>query len=190
MSKGPLVAPAAVVALLAFFACGGRTANIGGDGGTGSSSGSGSSSGAFPFTGPSCTSAQINTGCWQCTVDNCNGACVTADCAAFFQCFCACPAGDTGCQNSCTGDLTSTCQTCLNGIDNCNSGTCKSSCPVTTTACSGSQCSSGTNSIELCTVSSGGTCTAAYYQVGSQQFACASCTDTSSCEMAAQMACH
>src|SRR5215469_1769116 len=102
MGKGSLVAPAAVVALLTFFACGGRTANIG-DAGTGSSSGSGSSSGAFPFTGPSCTSAQINTGCWQCTVDNCNGACVTADCAPFFQCFCACPAGDTQCQNGCTG---------------------------------------------------------------------------------------
>jgi hypothetical protein len=39
-------------------------------------------------------------------------------------------------------------------------------------------------------VDSNGVCTAAYYQVGSQQFACASCTDTASCQMAAQMACH
>jgi hypothetical protein len=50
-------------------------------------------------------------------------------------------------------------------------------------------CANG-GSVEMCTVSSNGTCSAAYYQVGSQQFPCASCTDTTSCAMAAQMACH
>jgi hypothetical protein len=186
MGKASLVAPAALAAALAFFACGGRTTSIG-DAGSGSDSGS--SSGAFPFPGPSCTTAQINAGCWQCTVDSCNGSCVTGDCAAYFQCFCACPAGDTTCQNGCNGDLTSTCQTCLNGIDTCNSTTCKSSCPITTTTCSSTSCGNG-GSIEICMVNSNGTCTAAYYQVGSQQFTCASCTDTSSCQMAAQMACQ
>jgi hypothetical protein len=181
MGKAWLLALGAVT-VAGFLACGGRTANIG-DGG------SGSSSGAFPFDGPSCTSAQINTGCWQCTVDSCNGSCVTADCAAFFQCFCACPAGDSTCQDGCSGVLTSTCQTCLSGIDSCNSGTCKSSCPVQTTSCTGTGCGTG-GSIEMCTVSSNGVCSAAYYQVGSQEFACASCTDTTSCQMAAQMACQ
>lgn len=173
------------ITIAAFLACGGKKVDFG-DGGTGS----GSSSGAFPFQGPSCTTAQINPGCWQCTVDSCSGGCVTSDCASFFQCFCMCPAGDTQCQNGCTADLTATCQTCLNGINNCNSGTCKSSCPVMTTSCAGAGCGTGGGSIEMCTVSSNGACTAAYYQVGSQQFACASCTDTSGCQMAAQMACH
>jgi hypothetical protein len=186
--KGTLVAPSAVAAVLFFFACGGRTSHLGSDGGTGSSSGS--SSGAFPFAGPSCSTAQINAGCWQCTVDNCDGTCVTADCASFFQCFCMCAAGDTQCQDACTTDLTPTCQMCLNGVSTCNSGTCKSSCPVTATACAGAGCGNGGGSIEMCTVTTNGLCTSAYYQVGSQQFACASCTDTTACQMAAQMACQ
>lgn len=189
MGKASLVAPAAVAALLSLFACGGRTANVGGDAGSGGSSGS--SSGAFPFAGPSCTMAQINAGCWQCTVGSCNGSCVTADCGAFFQCFCACAAGDTTCQQGCEGSLTATCQTCLNGVDTCDSTTCKSSCPVTTTTCSTTigGCRNG-GSIEVCTQDTEGACTATYYQVGSQEFTCASCTDTSGCQMAAQQACQ
>ncbi|HEX8792171.1 MAG TPA: hypothetical protein VF765_14555 [Polyangiaceae bacterium] len=177
-----------VTTVAGFIACGGRTSSVA-DGGTGGPNGP--SSGGFPFTGPSCTSAQIDPGCWQCIVRDCDGACVTRDCSAFFQCFCACPAGDTQCEDGCNGGhVTSTCQACLDGINTCESGPCKSSCPVTTTACAGADCASGASSIEMCTVSRNGACTAAYYQVGSQQFTCNSCTDTSACQMAAQMACH
>jgi hypothetical protein len=44
--------------------------------------------------------------------------------------------------------------------------------------------------MEACETYDNGTCTGAFYQVGTQTFPCASCTDTAACERAASVACQ
>jgi hypothetical protein len=80
---------------------------------------------------------------------------------------------------------------CSSGGAPCESGPGGSS--GTSTTCTGSAsldagCASG-QLLESCSTTTGST-TSCYYKVGSQQFACSSCTDTTSCAQAANAACH
>lgn len=53
---------------------------------------------------------------------------------------------------------------------------------------SGQVCAGGVSE-EFCQTGVGNMCTSAYYQVGSQVFACASCSDTAECQKEADAAC-
>jgi hypothetical protein len=114
-------------------ACGGRTPLID-DAGPGSSSGGGSgggSSGGFPYSGPSCSSAQINDGCWQCIENSCGSTagCITSECNAFFTCFCACQPNDDSCLNSCAPLSTGgSCESCVQSITSCEMQSCQETC--------------------------------------------------------------
>jgi hypothetical protein len=142
MSKGLLAGSigAALVVAATQLACGGRTADLGVDGGassgssggsSGGSGGSGSSSGAFPFSGPSCSSATISNACWSCLQGSCPGiSCLTSDCSAYFDCYCACPQGDANCAQNCQSDMTPACLSCAEGLGRCTSG-CASECSTT-----------------------------------------------------------
>jgi hypothetical protein len=52
----------------------------------------------------------------------------------------------------------------------------------------GGTCTNG-QLLSSCSTTTGGT-TSCYYTVGTEHFACISCTDTTSCAQAANAACH
>ena len=58
------------------------------------------------------------------------------------------------------------------------------------TASDGATCPTGMGILQLCVAGSGSQCTGAFFQVGSQTFKCASCTDTTACEEQAAAACY
>lgn len=173
--------------------------------------------GAFPFSGPSC--AQITSGCWGCIQQNCNGDCITSACSDYFTCFCQCASGDQNCYAGCQSKaMTSACEQCALGVasQSCTQS-CDSACSSSSMGGSGSGgsgsgssgvgssgvggSSGGSGGGQVCSTSNGGcpltfcatqangTCTSAYYQVGSQTFQCASCTDTQTCAQEAANAC-
>ena len=72
-------------------------------------------SGGFPFSGPGCTGPYYSDGCWSCLQSKCSAGCAVPDCAAYFQCVCACPnTNDQSCTAACIHDAS--CVTCLHGI--------------------------------------------------------------------------
>jgi len=178
----------AVAAVVALFACGSNN----------------NANGSFPFSGPSCTS--IPTGCWDCVEQNCNGGCITSACADYFNCFCACAEGDQNCYAGCEQKvMTPACEQCAAGVStqSCQQS-CSSQCSVGGSSgigSGGSSGSSGSSGGQGCTTSNGacpitfcstdvnGTCSSAYYEVGSQIFPCASCSDTQVCLQEATDAC-
>ncbi len=162
--------------------------------------------GAFPFSGPSC--AQITPGCWGCVEQNCNGGCITSACSDYFSCFCACASGDQNCYTGCQSKaMTQACLQCAQSVSSqsctqsCNSACSTSSMGGSGGGSSGVGSSSGSGGGQVCSTSNGacpvtfcamqanGTCTSAYYQVGSQIFPCGSCTDTQVCSQQAADAC-
>lgn len=182
----------AAIAVIALFAC---------------SSGDGNN-GGFPFSGPSCppsAQAQLN-GCFGCYEQNCNGSCLTTACAALFTCICGCGEGDSNCYNGCIPQGET--QDCLQCVQNINTASCQQACGSqcgggTTIGGSsgGSSSSGGSGGGQVCNTSNAacpttycytqtnGSCISAYYQVGSQIFPCASCTDTQLCLQEANDAC-
>jgi hypothetical protein len=123
---------AALLVAVAMFACGGRTADLGGPGGSsgGGSGGSGSGSGGngFPFSGPTCSN--IPGGCWSCLQSNCpNLGCLTSDCSTYLTCYCACALGDQQCYSGCQSDVTPACASCAQSIGQCTQS-CQSQCSV------------------------------------------------------------
>ncbi len=204
---GRLAALGALAALAALAAgalgCSGKTGSVGGvDGGCGSGNPNACDAGApateastagFPFLGPSCSLAQFPTACWQCVQGACPSteACLTTDCAAYFSCYCGCPANDATCHSSCP--QTAACQTCASNVSLCQEKSCAASCgadggaPQTT--CAPLRACAGGGELQGCSVTSGGLCQSQYYTVGSQTFACAACSDCSAAGSAAAMAC-
>jgi hypothetical protein len=118
MASGKLVrtAWAALVAgLLAAIACNNGIAG-------------GPSGPPFPFSGPSCSGADLDQNCWDCVdVEGGPAGCITSQCSAYFTCFCACGAADTKCQDGCTP--TPACTTCLDAVVHYEALNCGSLCP-------------------------------------------------------------
>jgi hypothetical protein len=107
-------AVACVTGVIAALACGGSS--IGGPSGP-----------PFPFSGPSCSGADFNQGCWDCVEEEGGpSACFTSQCSAYFTCFCACGASDTKCQGSCK--QSPACATCLQGVMEYERTTCGTLC--------------------------------------------------------------
>ncbi len=196
---------------LALIACGGRTTGLGGTGSSsgGSGGGSGSGSGGFPYSGPSCTTATITDACWSCVQNRCPSfvSCVTSDCSAYFGCYCACPLGDATCVQSCQGDLSSACSSCVDAAAQCVGQSCDPACAATMTGGGGATGSSGGGSVttecsstttickngqplKACMTFENGACTGATYIAGEAQVLCASCTDTTACQQQANAACQ
>jgi hypothetical protein len=119
----------AAVLLAPLLACsgGGKVNAVATDGG---GDGPASTAGSFPFSGPTCTGPAYNLACWQCVQRTCPATetCLTADCNEFFTCYCSCALGDTGCQQSCEGALSMTCQACAQSVTNCQKQSCPSYC--------------------------------------------------------------
>ena len=103
-----------VIGIVAAVACGGSGV-------------AGPSGPPFPFSGPSCSGADFNQGCWDCVqLDGGPGACFTSQCSAYFTCFCACGASDTTCQAGCK--QAPACTTCLKAVIEYERMTCGSLC--------------------------------------------------------------
>jgi|SRR5579883_1824789 len=78
-------------------------------------------------------------------------------------------------------------------IGGCSSSSSSSPIGDGTPACTsadGATCPTGVGALQLCTVSNGGQCTGAYFQVGTQTFQCNSCMDTTACEEQAAATCY
>jgi hypothetical protein len=113
------------------------TAAACGGGGNGNGGGSGGSN-AFPFSGPSCAGSQLpgmtttsgNSACQSCVQNQCDVLqCITTDCAAYFSCACACPAGSLSCLQGCVAQETSACTDCIGAkIPQCVLATCGDAC--------------------------------------------------------------
>lgn len=199
---------AVCASLAAVLACG-----SGSNGSNNSGNGTGSGSGGFPYTGPSCSSSTINQGCWGCLQSDCNGGCLTSACNDFFTCFCNCAQGSSSCYQTCASSIDSSCQQCVLGISSCEQSSCSSQCgsgsssgigppssssgsgsssggpPMSETCSGGGQVCADGASMQFCQTDFNNMCTSAFYQVGSQTFPCASCSDTSACAQEAQNAC-
>jgi hypothetical protein len=197
------------------IACGGRTSDLGDGGTSGGSSGGGSGSsgggsgggsGGFPYSGPSCSNTTITPACWSCMQSDCPAlvTCISSTCTAYFDCYCPCPFDDSNCVEGCQASITSSCESCIDGSESCLETTCAQACETTMTGggsssggtspsseCSGSSqpCANG-QFLDSCQNLDNGQCTSAYYQVGSQTFPCASCTDTTGCQQQATAACQ
>lgn len=197
----------AVVTSVALSACGGRTSDLG-DAGTSSSSGGGSG-GAFPYSGPSCGSTTIPQACWSCIENSCPslGACLASTCSAYFDCYCACNPGDSGCLAGCQSAISPACDSCIASSEQCLTNSCTQPCTTSTTGGGGtgtsssggtstvSQCTGSTTcnsgqTLQICATLEDGACTGAYYQIAAQTFQCASCTDTTACQQHAMAACQ
>jgi hypothetical protein len=74
------------------------------------------SSSAFPFSGPGCTGPTYSDACWECLDHDCNASCAAVQCAAWFECLCACDPDDAGCSSACVHDPA--CVSCEHGIAN------------------------------------------------------------------------
>jgi hypothetical protein len=135
---------------------------------------------------------------------NCPGAveCIGTTCSAFWTCWCACAAGDATCQATC-----GTCpqQNCSYGA--CINSLCPQAClvrgegsdassdptPTPTTACTNiatAPCPNGEYLQSCSNYVYGGNCTAAWFQLGTQKFPCASCANTGGCLQQVQAACQ
>jgi hypothetical protein len=182
------VALGAVAALVGLFAC---------------SSGTGGGA-------SSCLAGALGSDCLSCIQDRCGSQLTGFNSACSDYLSCACPAGDNF---SCSAAMSSACEqkskgsgctTALTSIDTCMQQSCETQCSgggaecdgdaATTSFCTGSASSDGgacTNGqlLSYCTITIGST-TSCYYMIGSQQFACSSCTDTTSCGQAANTACY
>jgi hypothetical protein len=75
----------------------------------------GAGSRSFPFSGPGCTGAAYSDACWTCQVRNCNAGCLATDCAAYYECACACPASDL---DNCSAECAygQACLSCFHGL--------------------------------------------------------------------------
>lgn len=208
----------ALAAAAAPVACGARTDTNLAIGAGASGGGTGSSSGSFPFGGPSCDVTQGCWSCLQNACFGIG--CLATDCASYFGCLCACTPGDGTCASGCDTDITTACVTCQQSLGTCTNGClsqCSNSgagngsgsssssggagsggggssggsLPGETVVCTGSveQCSEG-RALEFCQDLLSMNCTAAYYEVGTQSFPCASCSDTLACANAASGACQ
>jgi len=178
----------AVAAVVALFACGSNN----------------NANGTFPFSGPSCPPSSELTNCFGCYEQNCNASCLTSACADFFSCICACNPGDESCLQGCFPKAeTPACSQCAANVDQAScQQACGSQCGGTVTSSGGGSSSSGGSSggqgcttsngpcpISFCSTDVNGTCSSAYYEVGSQIFPCASCSDTQVCLQEATNAC-
>jgi hypothetical protein len=156
----------------------------------------------------SCLAGAYGGDCFSCMQTSCGPELSTLEsaCSDYFSC--VCPGGNLSCSanasSACEQDgneaacasaglpfgtcLQKNCETQCSGVgDVCDGGA------SSTTTCTGSAsldagCTNG-QLLSSCSTTTGGT-TSCYYKVGSQQFECASCTDTTSCEQAANAACH
>jgi hypothetical protein len=183
-------AAASLTAFGALVACsGGRTLDSascdGGscDGGTG----------AFPYIGPSCSTAEFPAVCWGCVQSACptTESCLSTACGDYFNCYCACAAGNATCQASCP--QTAACQNCAQNITKCQVESCPAQCgaeggaPQTTCATLRS-CPNG-GALQSCSVTDQGLCQSQYYTIGSQTFPCAACGNCASAATTAGTAC-
>ena len=208
--RGALLAIA--TSLAAVLACG---SGNNGSNNSGNGNGNGGSNGGFPYTGPSCGSGVFNDSCWGCLQNTCNGGCLTSTCSDFFNCFCNCASGDETCYQGCSSSLSASCQQCVLSISSCEMSSCSNDCSgnvgngsggVTPPGMGGSssgssgggmfqtcggtgQVCAGGASMDFCQAGFNNMCTSAFYQVGNQTFACASCSDTASCQQEAEAAC-
>jgi hypothetical protein len=83
--------------------------------------------GPLPFTGPTCQNGMVSIPgavattptCQQCTQSACAGqtGCISSDCAAYFDCICACAPNDSRCFSMCS--LPSACQSCISNYETC-----------------------------------------------------------------------
>jgi hypothetical protein len=182
-----VVALGAVSALVGLFACGGSTA---GGNTTGETN--------------ACLAAGFGSDCFSCMQTSCGPELSNVESACGDYLTCVCPGGSL----SCSANASSACDqkgnepACASAglpLSTCEQKNCETACnaggaecPSTSTACTGSAsldggCANG-QLLESCTATTGST-TSCYYTVGSQQFDCKSCTDTTSCEEAASAAC-
>jgi hypothetical protein len=161
--------------------------------------------GSFPFSGPSCPPSSQLSNCFGCYEQNCNGSCLTSACGDFFSCICACNPTDQGCFQTCIPKAeTPACSQCAASVNqtSCQQA-CGSQCGSSMSGGVGSGSSSGGSGggqvcgtthgacpITFCATQANGMCLSAYYQVGSQTFQCASCTDTQACLQEANSACQ
>jgi hypothetical protein len=183
----------AVAAVVALFACGS----------------SNNANGSFPFSGPSCPPSSELTNCFGCYEQNCNGSCLTSACGDFFSCICACNPSDQSCLQGCFPKAeTPECSQCAAKIDQAScQQACGSQCggSVSSSGGIGSSSSGGSGGsgsggqgcttsngpcpISFCSTQVNGTCSSAYYEVGTQIFPCASCSDTQVCLQEATNSC-
>jgi hypothetical protein len=76
------------------------------------------------------TTASSNSACQSCVQNQCDVLqCITTDCAAYFSCACACPAGSLSCLQGCVAQETSACTDCIGAkIPQCVLATCGDAC--------------------------------------------------------------
>lgn len=157
----------------------------------------------------SCLVGAFGSDCFSCMQTSCAPELsnIESACSDYYSCLC--PHGSFSCSENessvCNpkGDVLA-CTNASKSMGTCvlqNCGTpCGGGgpfCPLgtgTTTTCAGSASLDGgtcTNGqlLESCSTTTGST-TSCYYKVGSQQFDCSSCTDTTRCEEAANAACR
>jgi hypothetical protein len=184
-----------VLALVGLFACGGST--VGGN---------------TTVQANACLATVVGSDCFSCVQASCGAELSGYESACSDYLSCVCPGGNFSCSlatsSACNPNAGgSSCATAEASYGTCGLQNCKAQCSSggalcesgtggssgTSTTCTGSAsldggCTSG-QLLESCTVTAGGT-TSCYYKVGSQQFECSSCTDTTSCAAAANAACH
>lgn len=163
--------------------------------------------------GPSsCLPAAVGSGCWSCLQAHCGSQLSGFESACGDYLSCLCPGGSVSCSaaNSSVCDAKaqeSTCPTAGMSMGVCVQQNCEAPCSEGGTECDGGvamspmstscagpapldagACTDGQPS-SYCSATTGGV-TSCYYTVGSQQFACSSCSDTAGCAQAASAACY
>jgi hypothetical protein len=186
-----VVAVGAVAAWVGLFACGGST--VGG--------------GNTTVEANACLATVVGSDCFSCVQASCGPELSDYESACSDYLSCVCPGGNFSCSlatsSACNPNAGgSSCATAEASYGACGLQNCKAQCSSggapcergAVTNCTGSasfDAGTCTNRqlLESCSVTAGGM-TSCYYKVGSQQFECSSCTDTTSCAEAANAACH
>ncbi|HEY1697849.1 MAG TPA: hypothetical protein VGG39_37065 [Polyangiaceae bacterium] len=187
----------------------------GSSGGGSSSGGIGSSSGVGSSSGGSCLATAMNPTCWSCLQGSCGSELGTfeSDCSAYVDCVCPGGTYDACNATTCEPQITGVCGTSAQAVATCETQSCESACVQsgsssgagsssggcasssgsssggtgTGTCSTSTTCPSSGETLEFCVEGSETSC---YYEVGSQTFPCASCTDVTSCAQAATTACQ
>jgi hypothetical protein len=135
------------------------------------------------------------TGCVSCLSVDCGPlwSAAQTSCGAYLAC--VCPGGiydaSAAKSSTCVSDLQGACATASDSLTSCEVTLCPEACQVPLDAggaeptCTGAMpCGTMGQTIQICTATS-----FCYAQVGSDDFACASCSDTTGCVQAATAAC-
>jgi len=187
-----VVALGAVSALVGLFACGGST--VGGN---------------TTVETNACLATVVGSDCFSCVQASCGPELSDYESACSDYLSCVCPRGNFSCSavtsSACNPTVGSSCATAEISYGACGLQNCKTPCSSGGAPCESGSGGTGTSTIctgfvsfdagctngqllSSCSTTTGSTASC-YYTVGSQRFACNSCSDTTSCEDAANAVC-